>query len=153
MFICSAHITRRRLICIAAAIAILLFLVLLFCHSPHKVASRSAELPTNEARVAYLRKLGWKVQPSPVETFHLLLPTPLTEPYLSYNQLQKKQGFNLENYCGKQLLRCTYAVTNYPRHPEGVQVNLYLCQNVPVAGDVVLTGEKGFRAGLAYPGK
>lgn len=43
------------------------------------------------------------------------------EPYLTYNELQDSQGFDLSACCGKQVARYTYTVTNYPGRPEGVQ--------------------------------
>lgn len=154
MFIFSLHPSRRKSCWITALIVIVLILLLIFCHSPHSdIPDSSVELRTNGQRISYIQKLEWKVQPTPVETLHLLLPKPLTEPYLSYNQLQKKQGFNLDKYDGKQITRYTYAVTNYPRRPDGVQLNLYLYKNIPIAGDVIATGENGFRSGLTFPGK
>ena len=65
--------------------------------------------------------------------------------------LQKSQGFDLTACCGKQVARYTYAVTNYPGDREGVQVNLYVCEGLAVAGDVCCTGAEGFRNPLAYP--
>ena len=64
----------------------------------------------------------------PVETLQFLLPEKLEEPYLTYNELQDSQGFDLSACCGKQVARYTYTVTNYPGRPEGVQANLYVCE-------------------------
>lgn len=155
MFIFNMRLPRRkRYWIIPLATVFVLLLIFFFCRKP---ASRSLcgspELRTNNQRVTYIQKMGWKIRPEPIETLRLLLPKPLTEPYLSYNQLQKKQGFNLEDYRGKQITRYTYTITNYPHRPDGVQLNLYICKNTPVAGDVISIGEKGFRAGLAFPGE
>ena len=68
-----------------------------------------------------------------------------------YNDLQKSQGFDLETCCGKQVTRYTYTVTNYPQRPDGVQLNLYICEDLPVAGDVVCTGTDGFQDTLVFP--
>ena len=57
----------------------------------------------------------------------------------------------MEDCRGKQLTRYTYPVTNYPDRPEGVQVNLYVCEGLPSAGDVIASGAGGFQAGLAFP--
>lgn len=102
-------------------------------------------------RVAYLQSLGWEIETEPLETLQFLLPATLTEPYLSYNQLQKEQGFDLSESCGKQVARYTYAVTNYPGRSTGVQINLYVCEDLPVAGDVCCPGSDGFQDILAYP--
>ena len=108
-------------------------------------------LLTNEDRVAYLQSLGWEVDPEPVETLQFLLPEALEEPYLSYNDLQKRQGFDLSACCGKQVARYTYAVTNYPGRAQGVQANLYVCGDRPAAGDIFCAGADGFQTGLAFP--
>lgn len=108
-------------------------------------------LRTNEDRVAYLQALGWEVDPEPVETLQFLLPETLEEPYVSYNQLQLAQGFDLTQYTGKQVTRYTYTVTNDPRCEQGVQANLYICEEIPVAGDILCTGANGFQDTLVYP--
>ena len=109
-------------------------------------------LESNEGRTEYLAQWGWEVVPEPLETLQFLLGEKLEEPYLSYNVLQRSQGFDLKECLGKQLDRYTYAVTNYPGGREGVQVNLYVCEGRPVAGDVCCPGADGFRNPLAYPG-
>ena len=80
----------------------------------------------------------------------LFLPKELEEPYLSYNVLQRAQGFDLEPCCGKTVERCTYTVKN---HPSGkvCQADLYICGGEIVAGDILCTGEDGFIAPLAFP--
>lgn len=108
-------------------------------------------LAANEDRVAYLQSLGWEVEPEPVETLQFLLPEELTEPYVTYNELQAEQGFDLSACCGKQVSRYTYTVTNYPGRAEGVQVNLYVCEEMPVAGDILCAGADGFQDTLAFP--
>ena len=71
--------------------------------------------------------------------------------YLTYNELQDSQGFDLSACCGKQVARYTYTVTNYPGRPEGVQANLYVCEGQPVAGDILCAGADGFQDTLVYP--
>lgn len=108
-------------------------------------------LSTNEDRIAYLQSLGWDVEPEPVETLQFLLPDTLEEPYLSYNELQLTQGFDLTQYVGKQVTRYTYTVTNHPQCPQGVQANLYVCDQLPVAGDILCAGADGFQDTLIFP--
>lgn len=86
-----------------------------------------------------------------METLQFLLPEELSEPYLTYNQLQEEQGFDLSSCCGKQVSRYTYTVTNYPGRAEGVQANLYICEEAPVAGDILCPGADGFQDTLVFP--
>ena len=139
MFICTMKYSRRRLLGVLwlLLLAFLGFLLLRSCGS-----DRTAAAATNEQRVAYLTSLGWQVEPEPVETLSLTLPKELEEPYLSYNVLQRAQGFALEPCCGKTVERCTYTVKN---HPSGkvCQADLYICGGEIVAGDILCTGEGG----------
>ena len=151
MLIWTARLTRKK-----AAAAVILAgaarcALILFLGRPAEEEVPPLDLTTNEARIAYLLDWGWEVETEPVETLQFLLPETLEEPYLSYNVLQKSQGFDLTACCGKQVGRYTYAVTNYPGRSEGVQVNLYICEGAPVAGDVCAAGADGFRNPLEYP--
>lgn len=117
---------------------------------------KAAETPavpaeTNEQRLAYLTSLGWEVSEQPIETLTVTLGQSLGEPYASYNELQLAQGFDLTRCCGKTLSRYTYVVTNYPDALLPCQLDLYVCEGVVAAGDIVCTGENGFMAGLDFP--
>ena len=152
MFIVTAKFSRRRVVLAAVCLLILIALPLALL-SGHGKAPDAVAAGTNDARVDYLRSRGWEVESEPVETLSVPLPDELAEPYLSYNALQLEQGFDLSAYCGKTLERYTYAVTNYPDHAGACQADLYICEDVVVAGDIVCTGENGFMAGLEYPAK
>lgn len=154
MFVFTAKFSRRNalltaflILALAAAAALVLHLLSGMLRSEEA----ALRLTTNEERVTYLQSWGWEVNSEPLETFQLLLPDKLPESYQAYNRLQQDQGFDLRSCCGKQLTRYTYAVTNYPNRPQGVQVNLYICEESPAAGDIIASGAGGFQAGLAYP--
>ena len=146
----TARLSRRRILAGLAALAFLTAAGAWLFHLVRDMAAADA-MEDNRQRVEYLRSWGWEVEPEPLETFQLLLPEDLPEDYQAYNRLQKEQNFDLEKHLGERITRYTYAVTNYPGRPEGVEVNLYLCRGQPVAGDVVSAGEDSFQAGLAYP--
>ena len=147
MLIWTARFSRKK-----AVISVLLFgvimalLILLTGRIPSD--SDAPQLTNNSERVAYLQSLGWEVDSEPLETLQFLFPETLEEPYLSYNELQLSQGFDLTEHCGKQITRYTYAVTNYPDHPDHVQANLYICDELPVAGDICCPGKNGFQTAL-----
>ncbi|MCI2058712.1 MAG: DUF4830 domain-containing protein [Oscillibacter sp.] len=154
MFILTARISKKRVVLLTAAAILAAVLLLYLFHGLRNAGTEQASrLADNEDRVDYLETWGWEVDPEPLETFQLLLPEKLQEPYLSYNELQKEQGFDLSDCCGKQVERYTYAVLNYPDRPDGVQVNLYVCGGMPAAGDIIAGGADGFQAGLAFPEK
>ena len=153
MFIWTAKFSRKK----AAAAVILLgaammALILLVGRTPEEPAEPLPKLTNNEERVAYLQSLGWEVEEEPIETLQFLFPEKLEEPYLSYNELQLLQGFDLRECLGLQVSRYTYAVLNHPSRAEGVQANLYLCGGVPAAGDLFFPGSGGFQDPLISGG-
>ena len=153
MMIQAIRLTRKKaaLAVILAGAVLAALILLLGQHGGNVGASEQPCLSSNGERVAYLRELGWEIDPEPLTTLQFLLPPKLSGDYITYNDLQKSQGFDLETCCGKQVTRYTYTVTNYPQRPDGVQLNLYICEDLPVAGDVVCTGTDGFQDTLGFP--
>lgn len=149
MLIVTTRLTRRK-----AALAVILLgavlagAIILVGRISAPEENPLPQLKDNQQRVDYLLSLGWEVEPEPLETLQILLPETLEEPYRTYNQLQLSQGFDLEACCGKQVSRFTYAVRNYPGRSEGVQANLYVCEEQPVAGDLCCPGTDGFQEPL-----
>lgn len=152
MLICTTRLTRKKAaLAVIFAGAAVIALIALLGRGPAPVEPDTSPLTTSEARLDYIHKLGWTVEPEPLETLQFLLPPRLSGDYIAYNALQKEQGFDLESCCGKQLTRYTYAVTNYPGRADGVQLNLYLCEDSVVAGDLFCVGSDGFQGPLAFP--
>ena len=152
MLIWTARLSRKKAAFAVILGGLLIGALILFLGRPvAEDTEKAGKLLTNEDRIAYLRSYGWGGEAEPVETLQFLLPAELEEPYLSYNVLQRSQGFDLTQSCGKQVSRYTYTVTNYPGRSEGVQVNLYVCEDLPVAGDVCCPGVEGFRNPLTFP--
>ena len=154
MMIQAVRLTRKKAaLAVILAGAVIAALVLLLGRGGPPVKEAPPLLTGNAERIAYLQELGWEVVEEPVTTLQFLLPPQLKGDYVAYNDLQKSQGFDLEACCGKQVTRYTYTVSNYPQRPDGVQLNLYVCEELPVAGDVVCTGADGFQDTLVFPGE
>jgi len=150
MMIWTAKFSRKRAVLAVLAMGVVMAVLILLTgrEAPEEETASQPQLTDDAQRAAYLQGLGWEVSPEPLETLQFLLPEELEEPYLSYNEMQTPQGFDLASCCGEQVTRYTYAVTNYPGRPEGVQANLYLCRDVPVAGDIFCPGAEGFQKPL-----
>ena len=154
MFVLTTRLRKKRAILVGSLVILLIAGGLLW-----RGLSREAEAPeetvlrNNEDRIAYLKALGWEVDKEPVESMELELPEELTGSYAAYNELQLAQGFDLRDYQGQGVSRWTYQVRNYPGRPEDVQLNLYLCEDRPIAGDIIAGGEGGFQGTLRYPGE
>lgn len=149
MFIWTTRFSKKKAVLTVIAVGVVMaILILLTGRIDTKQETKLPTLTDNSQRVAYLQSLGWEVEPEPMETLQFLLPSTLNDYYLAYNELQRMQGFDLTACCGKQLTRYTYTVTNYQGRPEGVQANLYICEELPVAGDICCPGEAGFQEAL-----
>lgn len=158
MFIFTARLNRKRLAGAAAAL-ILLCGAALALGAPGADAAADAAVPppapakvkTNEDRIAYLESCGWQVDPDPVSVEEMLIPETFDESYAEYLALQQSQGFDLTEYCGKRVKRCTYAITNYPTGQTGVQVSILIYKNRVIGGEVLSPELNGFLHGLKMP--
>ena len=153
MLIWTAKFSKKK--AVAAVIfmgVVMAVLIVLMGRTPEETEEPRPQLTGNAQRVEYLRSLGWEVEEEPIETLQFLFPEKLEEPYLSYNELQLPQGFDLRECLGRQVSRYTYAVLNHPSRAAGVQANLYLCEGVPAAGDLVCPGSGGFQDPLICGG-
>ena len=146
------HITRRRMALMSLALGLVIGSALLLagCFGGDK-ETEVITAATNEERVAYLEALGWQVEPQPIETLDLQLPETLEDEWADYAKLQKEQGLPFGEFTGQAVKRYTYTVTNYPDIPQGVQANLYLWGDQIIGGDIIVTGQGGFQAGLTFP--
>ena len=137
MFVLTTCLRKKRAILVGTLVVLLAAGGILWRGlSGRSAPAGSTPLKDNDARLAYLAELGWEVDAEPIETM----------------ELQLAQGFDLRSCLGKTVTRYTYQVRNYPERQEDVQLNLYLLEGRPVAGDIIAGGEGGFQATLRYPG-
>lgn len=157
MLIVTAKMPKRKLTLGVAAAALLCCcaIALNFGQAVREVSSSTVPNPkgvkSNQDRVDYLSAYGWQVEEEPVATQELLIPQEMDESYSEYLALQTQQGFDLEKYAGKRIKRYTYEVLNYPTGETGVQVNLLICKNTVIGGEVLSPRLDGFLHGLAMP--
>ncbi len=114
---------------------------------------RFNKIKTNEDRVDFLEQFGWQVYETPIEEKKVEVPTEFDKALLSYNEFQRAQGLDLNKYKGRELMRYTYEVTNYPGYEGRVLANLLIYKNRVVAGDVCSEKSDGFLQGFAMRDK
>ena len=151
MFIITAKCSKRRVVKILLIFALLLSLFLALRACRHSSPPPVIAAGTNEERIAYLASLGWEVNDQPIETLSVTLGETLEEPYLSYNDLQRSQGFDLTRYCGQTLSRYTYVVTNYPDASLPCQADLYVCDGSPRATSSAPAKTASWQGSLSPP--
>ena len=106
-------------------------------------------ISTNEQRVQYIQGFGWTVDAQPIEVVEVNIPRAFNAVYNNYNELQKKQGFNLLPYRGRRVKRWTYRITNYPGVTDEVRCNLLIYDDRVIGGDVSTVAISGFMHGLS----
>ena len=106
-------------------------------------------IKTNEDRISFISQFGYEVDSTPLEEAEVTIPEEFDKVFTGYNELQKKQGMDLEKYKRKKLMRYTYKVTNYNGYNGDVYINLLIKGKRVVGGDVCSADSKGFIHGFS----
>lgn len=106
------------------------------------------KIKTAQDRIEFLRSFGWEVEATPIEEAEVTIPAEFDKIYKSYNELQKKQGFDLTKYLKKDVMRYTYKITNYPDYTGEVYANIIIYKKKVIGGDICSADNNGFIHGL-----
>ncbi|MBE6926574.1 MAG: DUF4830 domain-containing protein [Ruminococcaceae bacterium] len=148
MLFMTAKLDRNKILIALGAVAILILAIILLFGGVTEPTTATVNLSSNDARVDYLKTLGWEVHASPAESGQVRIPKQSSEVYDRYNDLQKMQGFDLTQFAGKTVERYVYKVTNYPNATEPVYATLLIYKNKVVGGDIINTAPTGAIQGL-----
>ena len=152
MMVMTAKVDIKKiLIGLAAAAALIIALIALLGGGEQSAAATAGTLASNDARVAYLSKMGWEVSATPVESGQVTIPQEQSQIFSRYNELQKSQGYDLSKYAGKTVMRYVYQINNYPGATEPVYATVLVYKNQVIGGDVTDTGAKGKVQGFKMP--
>lgn len=153
MVVMTAKLSKGKLITILLIVVVIVALLAALCSAAKKDSAENAAavVQSNDDRVDYLRSLGWKVDPDPVETQEVRVPDTLPEVLARYNELQRSQGYDLSRYSGKTLKRYVYEIENYPDTTDSYYATLLIYQDQVVGGDVSSGAQGGLMQGLSYP--
>ncbi|MBQ9967892.1 MAG: DUF4830 domain-containing protein [Oscillospiraceae bacterium] len=160
MVIVSAKVNKRKvLLGLIAAVCIIILLAVLLknADAPEQDTPQEQVVSmnggTNEERLAFLERYGWRVDETPTETQEVRIPQEFNEVFTRYNELQKEQGFDLNEFAGKTAKRYVYAVTNYPDGSDGHYATILVHKNKIIGGDVTGPAQNGGIHGFAMPGE
>lgn len=106
------------------------------------------KIKTNDDRVDFLEQFGWTVSETPVDEKKVTIPQEFDKIMLSYNEFQRQMGLDLAKYKGKDVMRYTYEVTNYPEYEGRVYANMLVYRNKVIGGDICSADSKGFLQGF-----
>ena len=150
MLIMTTKVDKPKLMLAAIAVigAILLLLALTGGDSaPTAAMDQTAD--TNDARVKFLTDLGWEVTPSPTESGEIRIPKAGDQVFDRYNELQKSQGYDLNKYAGKKVMRYVYQINNFPDAKEPVYATVLVYKDRIIGGDITDTTPGGRVQGFA----
>lgn len=161
MFIYTVRASTLKFFCvIALSVAVLCAVILTIPEytpvSTKAVAVESAKysydkIKTSDDIVSFLSQFGWEVDGTPLEEVKIRIPMEFDKVMNSYNEIQKNQGLDLSKYKGKEVVRYTYEITNYPDYGGTVYANVIIHKNRVVGGDVCSADVTGFISGFAMP--
>ena len=105
-----------------------------------------------DKNMKFLSAYGWRVSENEIEIEEIKIPKEFDDVYNNYNELQKQAGLDLGLYKGKNAVRYTYRVLNYPNDVgEPVRANVICVKGKPVAGDIMTVSLDGFMHSLKFP--
>ena len=90
-----------------------------------------------ERMVNFLQGYGIEAANIPIERVLVTIPDKFDDVYENYNVLQKKAGFDLEKYRGKNVWRYTFRVLNFDKD-SNIRANLLVYNNEIIGGDVMM---------------
>lgn len=155
MFVYSVRASTLKffaVLCIAS-IALVAVIFALPTESVQAVSNETEELnfdkiKTNEDRIGFLKQFGWEVEEKAVSENEVKIPRELDKILSAYNDIQSNLGLDLSKYKGKNVMRYTYKVTNYPDYDGTVYANIIVYKNKVIAGDLCSSDIEGFIHGL-----
>lgn len=112
-----------------------------------KVGGINMKAETNEERVAFFSQFSWVVAEDPLEVKEVVIPEEFDETYTEYNELQKKQGLDLEDYKGVRVKMWSYKILNYPGYENAdgvIRGNILVYNGTVIGGDVCSVELDGF---------
>lgn len=140
MFVVSVKTGKKQLLTALACIALVAVLatVSLLIPAPNdSIVSGtpvvSTVVGTGEERISFLKNLGYEVEEEAVQIREIRIPDEPDAALLTYNELQKQAGLDLEPYLGKRVKLYSYRVVG---GNSASAAHLYVYRNTVIAGHV-----------------
>ena len=152
--IMTAKVDFKKIILIAAGAAVLILAAIFLLGGTEGdtvPAPTVLEAGSNDARIQFLKDLGWDVSTSPTESGQVKIPADSSEVFDRYNLLQKGQGYDLSTYAGKTVMRYVYKINNYPGASAPVYATVLVHNDRVIGGDVTDTAPGGRIHSLKMP--
>lgn len=142
----TSKINSKLLLLVVLCVALLTVLV--------KCAFSAAPVTagTQEDVTSFIRSFGWEVRDNPDEIKEVIIPADFSGVYENYNELQKKQGYDLSKYRTETVVRHTYSILNFTTADgnlmSGVYINVLVFDGKIIGGDICTYDLAGFMVGF-----
>ena len=153
MFVVSIKSDKLKKILVTAVIFLLTVIGGLVYVSKQEVLPASTigsinmKATDNAERVAFFAQFGLEAAEEPLEVKEIVIPAEFDENYNKYNEIQKKQGIDLEPFKGVRVKYWSYEILNYPgfENSDGrIRGNLLIYNGIIVGGDISDIALDGF---------
>ena len=121
---------------------VVLVLIFIFEGIFIKDSNHNVDSAQNEC-LDFLKKNGIDVDIPSCEIEKIKIPEEFNDTYKKYNDLQRKSGYDISDYCGKEVKKYTYKVLNY-NSDDTVIVNLLVFADKIIGGDIASAAVDGF---------
>ena len=157
MFILSLKSFKGKLILLVAVVAAAAIICTVIAKTETKAEDTTPadstinySASTDEERMNFISQTGYTVENEPVSVTEIMIPEEFDSVYEQYNEIQKKDGFDLSSYCGCTVKKWTYQVTNYPEYEnsDAVRLTLLIYKGKVIGGDVCSVEIDGFMIGM-----
>lgn len=153
MFVFSFKMSKFKLLAVCVSILVAVLLITNISNKNDLIETKGKSQKSNQIattskeRLDFLKSFGWEVSEEALEVVDIAIPTSFNDVYENYNNVQKKQGYDLSKYRGKKVKRWTYSVKNYPRE-QNVVANLLISDDIIIGGDISSKKIDGFMHGF-----
>ncbi len=110
-----------------------------------------SKIKTNDDRIGFLNQFGWETSKEATDSEEVTIPAQFDKVFAGYNEIQKRQGLDLSKYKGKEMMRYTYEISNYPNYEGKVYANILVYRGKVVGGDICSADLNGFIHGFDAP--
>ncbi len=99
--------------------------------------------------VEFLNENGLKVVEESKKCDIVTIPTVFDDTFAAYNELQKEQGFDLQKYAGKKVMRFSFELSGYDEQENDIYfATVYMINNEIIAADIYSSSVNGFMTGV-----
>lgn len=151
MFVVTLKSNKIKRAVIILCVALLIVLLTVFginvlCGGVSKASAVSGKADI----VKFISNFGWVTDSEPLEVKKVVIPEEFDDVYENYNKIQLQQGYDLSKYCGREVERYTFKVTNYPNYEndDTIRINVLVYDGNIIGGDVCSVRLDGFMHGF-----